>query len=392
MEKKRTVVCEYVGVGHPDRLADVIADSILDEFLRKDKNVRAGIEVMVKDNIVVIGGEINSTATIDYDLVVRNVFNLISYPENHNLTPDKIKIVNLIGKQSDEIHNGVDISNNEIGAGDQGFMVGYATNETLNYMPLGHYLAKKICDYLDNTVTSGPDVKSQVTVEYDESDKPVQVKSILVSALQKKSLEDLSKVVHLFMNALKECCPDIINDSTEIIINPCGEWFVGGPISDCGVTGRKLVVNAYGGYCNIGGGALSGKDFTKVDRSGAYMARYLAKNIVASGLCDNAKVTLGYMIGIPEPTSIDIEMNRNMDIASDLAEWLRKNVDLTPKGIIDRFNGTEPKNTMTAIGGHYGGVDFFLNSGDKKPQNKSQKIRNWEILDICENIKKEFVK
>ena len=122
------------------------------------------------------------------------------------------------------------------------------------------------------------------------------------------------------------------------------------------------------------------------------MARYLAKNIVASGLCDNAKVTLGYMIGIPEPSSIDIEMNRNMDIATDLSEWLRKNVDLTPKRIIDRFNGTEPKNTMTAIGGHYGGVDFFLNSGDKKPQNKSKKIRNWEILDICEDIKKEFIK
>lgn len=380
----KTNVSEFVSYGHPDKIADQIADAILDEYLKLDRNTRAGIEVMIKDNVVVLGGEISSKATVNYDTIVRYVFNDIKFPDNHHLNPDNIKIINLIGKQSPEIHQGVDKSETVIGAGDQGFMVGYASNETETFMPLGHYIAKKLCQYVCDykAVRLGPDTKTQVIVDYDNKGI-AKVASILVSTMHQCDLkiarEEIEKIINSnMMNIEKSIFEKYIkNKDVKIDINPCGSWKIGGPISDCGVTGRKLVVDQYGGYCNIGGGAYSGKCMSKVDRSAAYMARYLAKNIVASGICSTAKVELSYMIGVPEPSSINIEMDRNQDDAYIIKEWIRKNIDLTPYGIINKFDGYCPRYYNTAKNGHYG---VIVNN------NETEKLYPWEKLDIHKDI------
>ena len=385
--ENKLVTSEFVSYGHPDKIADQIADAILDAYLAVDKNVRTGIEVMVKDNIVVLGGEINSTATISYDTVVRKVFENLNFPINHHLTPSEIKIINLIGKQSQEIHSGVD-KEDSIGAGDQGFMVGYASNETSVYMPLGHYMAKTICNYVANREAWGPDTKSQVIVEYDKNNKAVNIHSILVSTMHQCSLEYVREGVELAIRnnsvGIDEDIYDtfIKNKNVKIDVNPCGSWQTGGPVSDCGITGRKLVVDSYGGYANVGGGNYSGKDFSKVDRSAAYMARYLAKNIVASGFSDTAKVTLSYMIGVAEPCSVEIEVNRNEDKVHLLKKWLSKNVDLTPKGIIDKLGGNYPQFYYTSRNGHYG--------FDKSLPYINKATRKWENLDLVEDLK-QFV-
>ena len=383
---KKTITSEYVSYGHPDKIADQISDAILDAYLKKDKNCRTGIEVMVKDNVVVLGGEVNSTATINHEEIVRNVFKQMSFSAEHHLSPNEIKVINLIGKQSSEIHNGVDKENGVIGAGDQGFMVGYASNETDTFMPLGHYIAKKICVFVSQMIPLyGPDTKTQVTIEYDE-DNNATLKHILVSTMHQDSIENcreyITKIVienrmgineNIFNNYFK-CNKDYVVD-----VNPCGEWRTGGPVSDCGVTGRKIVVDAYGGYCNVGGGAYSGKDSTKVDRSAAYMARYLAKNIVASGICNNAKVELAYMIGVPTPSAINIELDSNCQQQEKIITWIRGNIDLTPKGIIERFNGSYPRYYNTAKNGHYG---YDVNYNEEL-----EKLYPWEKTDIATNIK-----
>lgn len=391
MEKKisengnKLVTSEFVSYGHPDKIADQIADAILDAYLAVDKNVRTGIEVMVKDNIVVLGGEINSTATINYDTVVRSVFKNLNFPLNHHLTPSEIKIINLIGKQSEEIHSGVD-KENEVSAGDQGFMVGYATNETSVYMPLGHYIAKKICNYVANCSQLGPDTKSQVIIEYDNNNKAIGIHSILVSTMHQCSLEVCrERVTNTIVNNLvgldKDIYENFIKDKNiKIDVNPCGSWQIGGPISDCGVTGRKLVVDSYGGYCNIGGGNTSGKDLSKVDRSGAYMARYLAKNIVASGFCDSCRVTLSYMIGVAQPCSVEIDVNRNFDKLPQLKKWILENVDLTPNSFILKFTPTiKGQFYRTSRYGHFG--------YDTK---ENVLLYTWEKLDLVEDLK-QFV-
>lgn len=384
----KLVVSEYVSNGHPDKIADQISDAILDEFLKKDKNVRTGIEVMVKDNIVVLGGEVNSQCSIDYDKVVRQVYTILAFPKNHNLSPKDIKIINLIGKQSEEIHNGVD-KKDEINAGDQGFMVGYACDETSVYMPLGHYIAKKICEWVSGIPMLGPDVKSQVILEYDTvTNEAIGIHSILVSSMHQNSIEEMTSMIkeaivdnkigfdnNIFENFIK-------NNDIHIDINPCGEWRIGGPISDCGMTGRKIVVDAYGGYANVGGGACSGKDLTKVDRSGAYMCRYLAKNIVASGFCHHCKVTLSYMIGVAEPCSVEIEVDKNNDKVASLKSWIYDNLDLTPKAFINKFTTNYDRQFYTtARWGHYGvnDVDFIRD------------VYPWEKLDIADKISKDLL-
>lgn len=380
----KTIVSEFVSYGHPDKIADQIADAILDEYLKLDKNTRAGIEVMVKDNVVVLGGEISSKATVNYDTIIRYVFNNIKFPDNHHLNPDNIKIINLIGKQSPEIHQGVDKSETVIGAGDQGFMVGYASNETETFMPLGHYIAKKLCQYVCDykAVRLGPDTKTQVIVNYDNKGA-AKVTSILVSTMHQCDLEiareEVEKIINNNMMKLENHIFEkyIKDKDVKIDINPCGSWKIGGPVSDCGVTGRKLVVDQYGGYSNIGGGALSGKEMSKVDRSAAYMARYLAKNIVASGVCDEAKVELSYMIGIPEPSSINIEMNKNQDKVELIKKWIKENIDLTPYGIIKKFDAFVPRYYNTAKMGQF---------GVEVKDEESAKLYPWEKLDICKSI------
>ena len=379
----KVITSEFVSYGHPDKIADQIADAILDKFIEHDANARCGIEVMVKDNVVVLGGEVNSTATVDYDAVVRTVFKDIQFPSNHGLSPYKIKVLNLIGKQSTEIHNGVDKSDNEIGAGDQGFAVGYATNETYVYMPLGHYIAKCLCQYIAKLKpTYGPDVKTQVVVEYDESGNG-EVVSILVSAMHKCELmEARRELEYLIRNnqylwLSRELFKKYLLDkSFKVDINPCGSWHIGGPVSDCGVTGRKLVVDAYGGYCNIGGGAQCGKDYSKVDRSAAYMCRYLAKNIVASGIADEVKVELAYMISVAQPVALNIEMNRNQEVSCLVKQFINDNIDLTPNGIMKRFGHHVPRNYFNTARGFYG-----------YPSTLDNALFPWEHIDFGYKLK-----
>lgn len=357
----KTIVSECVTNGHPDKIADRIADSILNEYNKVDENVRAGIEVMVKDNIAVLGGEINSNATIDYDRVVRNVYRQLDFTPEHDLEPDKIKIINLIGKQSPEIHYGVD-QGSVIGAGDQGFVCGYANNETPAYIGLGQYVAKMICLFVERADYLGPDAKSQVVVDY--VDGIPRIDSILVSTMHYGFLNSLESVRENVRIAIKSNLINLDSDIytkyikankfVKIVVNPCGAWHTGGPVSDCGVTGRKIVVDHYGGYCNVGGGSLTGKDMTKVDRSGSYMARFLAKNIVASGIADEAKVEISYMIGVPDPSSVFVELNRNKDQEQRITDIIKDRIDLTPMGIINRFGYADGMYDAIGTYGHYG--------------------------------------
>lgn len=387
---KKTITSEYVSYGHPDKIADQISDAILDEFLKKDPNVKAGIETLVKDNIVVLGGEVSSNAIINYEEIVRNVFKNLPFSKEHHLAPNEVKIINLIGKQSPEIHQGVVKDNGIIGAGDQGFTVGFASNETPTYMPLGHYLAKKICQYVASlTPLYGPDAKSQVTIEYDDNGN-ITLKSILVSTMHQNSIENCRNDITDFILDNKVGIDEQIfekyfkNDDYDILVNPCGEWRIGGPVSDCGVTGRKIVVDAYGGYCNVGGGAYSGKDSSKIDRSAAYMARYLAKNICATGIADNVKVELSYAISVPKPTAINVELDRNCEYQEKIVEWIKTFIDLTPNGLINRFKGSFPRYYFTAKNGHYG---FDVNSNEDLV-----KINPWEIIDNTADSLKFYLK
>ncbi len=396
----RTVISEYVGIGHPDKVADQISDALLDEFLRKDPNTRAGIEVMIKDNIVVLGGEVKSEGQIDYERIVREAIDNIWYPDDHNLSGDDIKVINLIGKQSPEISRSVDQESGIIGAGDQGFCVGFASNETEDLMPLGVYLARKLCECNDNCMLDlGPDIKSQVVVTYKEKGM-AHVDSILVSTMHQCSLEECRSAIYDYIMTNKIHISDdiflkhIIEDQPEITINPAGEWHIGGSISDCGMTNRKIVVDQYGGYAPVGGGGLSGKDMSKVDRSGAYMCRYLAKNIVAADLADTAKVELAYIIGQPQPCAINIELdnfdkdsekrsNSNPNLAEDLTQWIRENIDLSPKSIIERFDGLEPRFHEVSLSGHFGHPDDRI--------EESFRYFPWEETDIADSLAKLFL-
>ena len=398
---KRTVISEYVGIGHPDKVADQISDALLDAFLEKDPNTRAGIEVMIKDNIVVLGGEVKSTAQIDYDNIVRGVVDRIHYPDNHHLSGDDIKVINLIGKQSPEISRSVDQENGIIGAGDQGFCVGFAFNETEEFLPLGVYLAKHLCRCVGESQKHGlgPDVKSQVVVSYDEKGC-AKVESILVSTMHQCTLEHARFRVDGLIKRNEMGFSDMlfqkhfVDSQPEITINPAGEWHIGGSISDCGMTNRKIVVDQYGGYAPVGGGGLSGKDMSKVDRSGTYMCRYLAKNIVAAELADTAKVELAYIIGQPQPCAINIELNNfdkvsdklsnsNPNLAENLAQWIRENIDLSPKGIIERFDGLRPRFYEVTQRGHFGQTDDMF--------ERKQRYYPWEKTDIADSLAEHFL-
>ena len=386
---KRTVVCEYVGFGHPDAVADQVSDALLDEFLKQDPNTRAGIEVMVKDNIVVLGGEVKSLGKIDYDSTVRKVFGSLPYPANHHLSADEIKVINLIGKQSPEISRGVDKEDGTVAAGDQGFVVAMASNETEDYMPLGMHVAKKVCQYVasQTALGFGPDCKSQVITVYDEKGH-AYIDSILVSTMHQGDLDADRKTIETMIRHNRMGFSQYVLakyflcavHKPKIIVNPNGEWRIGGSVSDCGMTGRKIVVNQFGGYCPVGGGNLHGKDMSKVDRSAAYMCRYLAKNIVAAGLAATAKVELSYMIGRAQPSSVYVQLTGSDYNADDVTEWIKANIDLSPSGIIRRFDGGYPRNLHTARYGHYGKTD-------KEMEDKAiARIYPWERTDIAYDL------
>lgn len=311
---------EQVSKYHPDKFADQISDAILTECLKQDSNSHCGIETMVKDYTVVLGGEITTKATIDYDAIVNRVANKLNYKVD--------KIINLIGKQSPEI-NGAVVADENIGAGDQGIMFGYATSETSSYLPYGFDLANKIIkaiekDVEENSVLIG-DAKCQVTVDLDN---PGTVTEVLVSVCHKEnySLDEIRAYV-------KNLLSGIVTPKTWTI-NPAGTWNVGGAISDCGLTGRKIVCDQYGGYCAVGGGAFSGKDPSKVDRSATYMARKIAVDLVKQYDLDWCEVQLAYAIGVAEPVSINIKSNKDCDFATSV----KNSYDLTPKGIIKELN------------------------------------------------------
>ena len=393
MNNTKIVTSEYVSYGHPDKVADQVSDALLDDYLTIDSNTRAGIETMIKDNIVIVGGEVKTEATnVNIEQTVRNVLDLVNYPDSHKLHGNDIKIINLIGEQSQEISKGVDRDDCDcIGAGDQGFVVGFASNETNEYIPLGVYVARQICKGVTLVDGLGPDVKTQVCVEYGA--RVPKIKSIVVSTMHSDAfdIENVRRIIDNLIKTNRVGVNNVMDDEVffryikdkniDYFINVNGKWVIGGPISDCGLTGRKIVVDQYGGYCNVGGGAFSGKDMSKVDRSGAYMCRYLAKNIVDAGLADEARVELSYVIGEPQPCAIKVELKNahttpiaNLD--KQIEMYIKENIDLTPKGVIERFFpcGMKPIFFNTARNGHFG-------------YNDNTALYPWEKLDLSDKLR-----
>ena len=370
---KHLITSESVGFGHPDKAADMISDYLVDLFLSKDPNTRAGIETMVKDNTVVLGGEIKTTANISDEEItnaVKEVVKVFGLSKEHGFNHEQITVINLLGKQSPEISGAVD--NGEfIGAGDQGMMLGYATNETPNYMPLAIHISKILVDHTTSIEGFGPDAKSQVTIEEDGDNK--RIDTILISTMHKPeiSLSEVRKrlVEDIITNNVKLDLPiaQLIDKNTKIVINPAGTWNIGSAVSDCGLTGRKIINDQYGSYCPAGGGAFSGKDSSKVDRSAAYLARYIAKNIVAAGLADKVKIEFAYMIGVAEPVSVSVytygtakKMNEE-----ELSELIYKVFPLTPEGITNHFGLKTPIFYDTARYGHFGRPELPWEQLDK---------------------------
>ena len=384
MEKKNLFTSESVSEGHPDKVADQIADTILDECLKVDPLSRVACEVFVTTDYVLIGGEITSKARPNYDKITRDVIRDIGYTKDeYGFNADTAKIDVKVKEQSPDIAMGVNAKKpEEIGAGDQGIMFGYATNENEGYMPLPIVIAHKLVRVATNMRKSGefkgarPDMKSQVTVDYSDEKKPL-VKTVLMSIQHDEDidLDKFKKFVHKhIMIPVVESFG--LNTDFEVLINPTGKFVIGGPAGDTGVTGRKIIVDTYGGAGHHGGGAFSGKDPTKVDRSASYMARYIAKNLVAAGVADKCEVQLAYAIGRSEPVSVHVDSFGTAKFSEEkIAETIYKVFDLRPGMIIKNFSLTKPSfeyHKLTNYG-HLGRPDLNL---------------PWEKLDKVEEIKK----
>ena len=371
---------ESVSEGHPDKIADQISDAILDEILDKDKNCAVACETKVKNSLVIVSGEINTNAWVDLEKTIHTVIKNIKYDNtSKSIDFDNISIINLISKQSKEIHNSVfDRSNECIGAGDQGIMFGYACNETDTYMPAPIYFANNLLIELSKKRKSNeiawlaPDAKSQVTVQY-EGNNVSRIDSVLVSTQHKENISQNQIRDTIVNDVIKKVLPvKYLDEKTKYIINPSGSFIIGGPYADCGLTGRKIIVDTYGGYARHGGGAFSGKDPSKVDRSASYMARYIAKNIVAAKLANQCEIQLSYGIGISEPLSIYINtFGTSKRSDSSLIKMIKDNFNLTPKGIIDTLDLKNVKYIDTAAYGHFGRKD---------------KKFSWEKLDMVSKL------
>jgi S-adenosylmethionine synthetase len=343
---------ESVSNGHPDKVADAISDSVATYLIDQNINNRAAVETLVTTNMVTLAGEYKSDKFDKnvIDQIVRDVVKRIGYEQDGFHWRD-LKIYNELHGQSSDIALGTD----DFGAGDQGLMFGYATRETSNYMPLAISLSHKILREVTSKLPYGPDAKAQVSVEYSEVGKPLRVTKVVCSA-QHGEDQDIEVVRSNIVAVISSSLSAWVDDNTEYLINPTGNFVIGGPDGDAGVTGRKIIVDTYGGYCPHGGGAFSGKDCTKVDRSGAYMARYLAKNLVHFKGFDNCTVQLSYAIGVKEPTSIYVYADGK--VWEHLVSEIRETVDLTPKGIIDRFDLFGLDLTKTTNYGHFGKPDM----------------------------------
>jgi len=343
-----TFTSESVSSGHPDKIADIISDAVATYLIDKNPSHRAAVETLVTTNMVTLAGEYKSDKFDKerIEQIVRDVVCEIGY-EQDGFHWRNLKVYNELHGQSADIALGTD----DFGAGDQGLMFGYACTETDTYMPLAISLSKKIIDTVIKYTQYGPDAKAQVSVEYSDEGKPIRVSKIVCSA-QHSRYVDIETVRDNIKAIISIPLSDWIDENTEFLINPTGQFIIGGPDGDAGVTGRKIIVDTYGGYCPHGGGAFSGKDCTKVDRSGAYMARYIAKNIVHSFGVSNCTVQLSYAIGVKEPTSIYIYADGQ--VREDLVKLVLDTVDLTPKGIIDRFDLFSINLKDTARWGHFG--------------------------------------
>jgi S-adenosylmethionine synthetase len=349
---------ESVSEGHPDKVCDFIADSVLDACLEQDPNSRVACEVLCKERDVVLAGEINSNALVDFEMVARRAIRAIGYHyDEHQFHADKVRVTDLLGRQSERIAGGVDRADRQLGAGDQGLVFGFATKETPELMPLPAILAHRITRTLAAHRHQGevpflrPDAKSQVTVRY-EYNRPVEIAAIVVST--QHDGDTSQPTIHEYVREalLPVALGPWFNPQAKILVNPAGPFDLGGPEADCGVTGRKIIVDTYGGAARHGGGAFSGKDATKVDRSAAYFARYVARQIVLRGLAEVAEIQVAYAIGVPEPVSLRVDTRGTGD---DLvAEQYAKRFDFRPSAIIEALKLDRPVFTATTNYGHFG--------------------------------------
>lgn len=387
--KHRFFTSESVTEGHPDKMCDQISDAILDAILEKDSDARVACETVVCTGTVFVMGQITTTAVVDYAKIVRDTVREIGYTRaKYGFDADSCGVIISLDKQSPDIALGVDNSNEyrtrgEIldmyGAGDQGMMFGYACNETPEYMPMAIMLAQKISQRLADVRKQGildylrPDGKCQVTVEYDENDRPCRIDTIVLSTQHSSDVDSATIARDMINHVIRKVVPlNLLDDKTKYYINPTGRFEIGGPAADSGLTGRKIIVDTYGGYCAHGGGAFSGKDATKVDRSAAYMARYICKNVVAAGLADKIQLQVSYAIGRSKPVSIDVNTYGTGKVSNAvLSEIISDEFDLRPRAIIDKFNLTAPIYKATASYGHFGRDEFA-----------------WEKLDKVDDLKK----
>ncbi|NLC20330.1 MAG: methionine adenosyltransferase [Halomonadaceae bacterium] len=361
---------ESVSEGHPDKIADQISDAVLDAIIARDKHARVACETLVKTGVAIVAGEITTAAWVDLEELVRKVIVDIGYTSSEvGYDGETCGVLNLIGKQSIDIAQGVDRSKPEDqGAGDQGLMFGYATNETESFMPApihyAHRLVERQAELRKNGLLTWlrPDAKSQVTFRYDAAGKPCGVEAVVLSTQHAPEIdqEELRRMVK--REIIQEVIPaEWLTESTRYHINPTGKFVIGGPVGDCGLTGRKIIVDTYGGMARHGGGAFSGKDPSKVDRSAAYAGRYVAKNIVAAGLADRCEIQISYAIGVAEPTSVMVDTFGTGKIDDrKLEEIVRKVFDLRPSGIIKMLDLRRPIYSRTTNYGHFGKSDMDL--------------------------------
>jgi S-adenosylmethionine synthetase len=370
---------ESVTEGHPDKIADQISDAILDACLEKDAYSRVACETLTTTGLVVIAGEITTEAYVDFPSIVRGTVTAVGYTDAlYGFDSNTCAVVSSIHSQSPDIAMGVDTG----GAGDQGMMFGYATNENEAYMPTPIALAHKLTMKLSEVRKSGqlsylrPDGKSQVTVEYGADHRPVRVDGVVISTQHSETIDNKTLRQEILRHVIQAAIPEKLLDAdTKYHINPTGRFVVGGPMGDTGLTGRKIIVDTYGGMGRHGGGAFSGKDPTKVDRSACYMCRYIAKNIVAASLADRCEVQLAYAIGVAEPVSVLVDTFGTGKIAeAKLEQLVRENFQLTPKGIIESLKLRRPIYKKTAAYGHFGrkDPDFTWETTDKAPQLREQ--------------------
>lgn len=377
--EKNLFTSESVSEGHPDKLCDQISDAILDECLRQDKYSRVACECFATTNLLVIGGEITTNAKVDYEAVARDVMRRIGYTaEDLGIDADTCEIKVVMDTQSSDIALGTNV---EVGgAGDQGIMFGYATNETETYMPLPISMAHELVRYASELRHNGtfkharPDMKSQVTIDYTDENNP-KVDTILMSIQHDPDFNEEEFKTFIKEKIMKEVVrKHHMNEDYKVFINPTGRFVIGGPHGDTGLTGRKIIVDTYGGMARHGGGAFSGKDPSKVDRSAAYITRYIAKNIVAAGLCDRIEIQLSYAIGVKDPTSVHVDTYGTGKVSDEvILDAIKKEFDLTPQGIIDTLDLLNPIYGPTAVYGHFGRTDVEF---------------PWEKLNKVEDLKK----